>query len=66
MPVAAVSTMNFHNDKNAQTSFSYSIYCKAGFLKKKLELHIKSSDAVLKNESMVANGIELPAFSKKG
>ena len=35
------------------------------FLKKNLELHIISSDAELKNEVLVADGIELPAFSEK-
>ena len=34
--------------------------------KKNLELHIKSSDAVLENQIPVADGIKLSAFSEKG
>ena len=37
-----------------------------GFFRKNLELHIKSSDAVLKNCIPVVDGIELPAFSEEG
>ena len=35
-------------------------------MKKSLELHIKSSDPVLKNQILAADGIEVPAFSEKG
>lgn len=35
------------------------------FLKKNLELQIKSSDAVLKNEFLIADGIELLALGEK-
>ena len=36
-----------------------------GFLKKNLELRIKSSDAVLKNQILATDGIELPTSSEK-
>ena len=36
------------------------------FLKKILELHIRSSDAVLKTYILVADGIELHTFSENG
>ena len=34
------------------------------FLKKHLKLHMKSSDAVLKNQIVIANGIELSTLRK--
>ena len=37
-----------------------------GLLRKSLELHIKSSDAVLKNLTPATDGIELTAFRQKG
>ena len=36
------------------------------FLKKHLELHIKSRDAVSNNQSLATDGIEPLAFSEKG
>ena len=33
---------------------------------KKLELHVQSTDAVLKNQILAVDEIELPALSKKG
>ena len=36
-----------------------------GFYKKNLELHIKSSDAVLKNQILATDWIELPTSSEK-
>jgi len=38
----------------------------SGFLQEKVDLYIKSSDAVLKNFIQIADGIELPAFCEKG
>ena len=35
-------------------------------MKRNLELQIKPSDAVLKNQILVSDGIELPTFSEKG
>ena len=40
--------------------------CGQIFFKKNLELHISSSDAALKNEILVADGIDLPSFGEKG
>ena len=37
-----------------------------GFSEENLELHIKSSNALLKNPILVADGNELPDFGKKG
>ena len=48
------------------SNYSYAAGVSQGFLKKNVELHIKSSDAVLKNEILVSVGIELPAFCEKG
>ena len=36
------------------------------FLKINLEMQIKSSDAVLKNQVLAADGIHLPALSENG
>ena len=57
-------TINAHNT-------AYSTYINSGhitgfFLKKILELHTKSRDGVLKNWSLIADGIELLASSEKG
>ena len=38
----------------------------AWFFIENLALHIKSTDAVLKNYILVADGIELPGFGKNG
>ena len=38
----------------------------AEFFKKNLELHRRSSNAVLKNSVLVEDGFELVAFSEKG
>ena len=43
-----------------------STYRARGILKTNLELQIESSDTVLKNYILVVDGIELPAFGKKG
>ena len=40
--------------------------CQRVLLKKNLEPHMKSSDAELKNQILVADGIKLPAFNEKG
>ena len=46
------------------------IYClyviPGGLLRRNLELHIKSNDAVLKSLTPATDGIELIAFSQKG
>jgi len=57
----------------SQREKSYSVSCKLCdfrnyrvFYKEKLRMYIKSSNTVLKNQILVADGIELPAFGKKG
>ena len=56
-----VDTNRCNRRLNIQSS-----YFKSGFfLNKNLELHMKSSDAMLKNEILVSYGIELPAFDKR-
>ena len=37
-----------------------------GFFEENLELQIKSSDTVLKNWILIADGIKQPAFGEKG
>ena len=56
--------MNF--DAICSASASQTMYSSGLFLKKNLELHLKSNEAVLKNQVLAADGIELPAFNKKG
>ena len=43
----------------------YNTYCKV-CLKKNIKLHMNSSNAVLKNYFLAADGIELPTFSAEG